>query len=48
MIEDLFSIVSHNPYPVPVVDEKNKLLGIVKTDSIFESITPIEGGEEDV
>ncbi|MCF7944853.1 MAG: glycine betaine/L-proline ABC transporter ATP-binding protein [Spirochaetia bacterium] len=48
VIEDLFSIVSHNPYPVPVVDEKGKLLGIVKTDSIFESITPIEGGEEDV
>ncbi len=45
VLEDLFSIVSANPYPVPVVSESGKLLGVVKTDDIFETISP-EGGEE--
>ncbi len=44
LIEDMFSIITKNPWPVPVVDEKNKLKGIVTTDQIFESLSPL-GGE---
>ena len=47
ILEDLFSIVSENPYPIPVVDEKNRLLGVVTTDSIFENIAPYEGDDND-
>jgi len=47
VLEDLFSIVSENPYPIPVVDEKNRLLGVVTTDSIFEHIAPYEGDDND-
>ncbi len=47
VLEDLFSMVSKHPYPVPVVNEKGKLLGIVKTDDIFETISPM-GGEDNV
>lgn len=43
ILEDLFSIVTENKYPIPVVDENNKLKGLVTTDSIFESISPAEG-----
>ncbi len=39
ILEDLFSIVTANPYPIPVTDENGKLLGIVKTDTIFETIS---------
>ena len=44
VLEDLFSIVTANKYPVPVVDDEGRLLGVVKTDDIFETISP-EGGE---
>ena len=44
LIEDMFSIITKNPWPIPVVDEKNKLKGIVTTDQIFESLSPL-GGE---
>ncbi|MDF1568428.1 MAG: glycine betaine/L-proline ABC transporter ATP-binding protein [Spirochaetaceae bacterium] len=47
IIEELFSMVSANPYPIPVTSEDNKLLGVVKTDDIFETISP-DGGEDDV
>lgn len=47
ILEDMFSIINDNPYPVPVVSESGRLLGIVTTDQIFESITPVEGGEND-
>ena len=47
ILEDLFSIVTENPYPIPVVDESNKLKGIVTTDQIFESIAPLEGEDND-
>ncbi len=43
ILEDMFSIISENPYPVPVVDDSGKLKGIVTTDQIFESISPLEG-----
>jgi glycine betaine/proline transport system ATP-binding protein len=44
LIEDLFAIVTENPWPIPVVDEHNKLKGVVTTDQIFESLSPL-GGE---
>jgi len=43
ILEDLFPIVSENPYPIPVVDEKGRFQGLVTTDQIFESISPVEG-----
>lgn len=43
ILEDLFSIVSENPYPIPVVKEDGRLAGIVTTDRIFEAISPSEG-----
>ncbi len=46
VLEDLFSIVTANPYPIPVVSESGRLLGIVKTDDIFEAISP-NGGDGD-
>jgi glycine betaine/proline transport system ATP-binding protein len=45
ILEDLFSIVTANPYPIPVVSESGRLIGIVKTDDIFETISP--GGDQD-
>lgn len=48
ILEDLFSIVTADPYPLPVVDENNKLKGIVTTDQIFEAISPAEEGGQDV
>ncbi|WP_199563416.1 MULTISPECIES: glycine betaine/L-proline ABC transporter ATP-binding protein [unclassified Oceanispirochaeta] len=45
ILEDLFSIVNENPYPIPVVDENGRFKGKVTTDQIFESITPLEEGE---
>ncbi len=47
ILEDLFPLVTQNPYPIAVVDDKNKFQGIVTTDLIFESISPVEG-ENDV
>ncbi len=47
ILEDMFSIVSENPYPIPVVDDNGKFRGIVTTDQIFESISPMEGDEND-
>ncbi|MBB6481395.1 quaternary amine ABC transporter ATP-binding protein [Spirochaeta isovalerica] len=43
ILEDLFPIVTENPYPIPVLKENGKLAGVVTTDSIFESISPVEG-----
>ncbi|MDC7235000.1 MAG: glycine betaine/L-proline ABC transporter ATP-binding protein [Spirochaetales bacterium] len=47
ILEDMFAIISENPYPVPVTDEKGKFKGIVTTDQIFESIAPLEGENHD-
>lgn len=47
VLEELFSIVTANKYPVPVVSESGRLLGVVKTDDIFETISP-DGGSNDV
>lgn len=46
ILEEIFTIISDNPYPVPVVSETGKLKGIVKTDTIFENISPITEGED--
>jgi glycine betaine/proline transport system ATP-binding protein len=46
-IEELFSIVTQNPYPIPVTTEAGKLLGVVRTDAIFETISTHEGGNND-
>ena len=46
ILEDLFHIVSENPYPIPVLDENGRFKGKVTTDQIFESISPIEEGED--
>lgn len=47
ILEDLFSIVNENPYPIPVLREGGKLAGVVTTDQIFESISPAEGESND-
>ncbi len=47
VLEELFSIVTANPYPVPVVSDSGRLLGVVKTDDIFETISPA-GGDDNV
>jgi glycine betaine/proline transport system ATP-binding protein len=47
ILEDLFPIIKAAPYPLPVVDEKGKLMGVVTTDQIFESISPLEGVNHD-
>ena len=47
ILEDLFSIVTANKYPIPVVNENGKLLGVVRTDDIFETISP-DGGDNNV
>ncbi|WP_319477991.1 glycine betaine/L-proline ABC transporter ATP-binding protein [Marispirochaeta aestuarii] len=46
-IEELFSIVNANPYPIPVTDDNGKLLGVVKTDTIFETIKSDEEEKHD-
>jgi glycine betaine/proline transport system ATP-binding protein len=45
ILEDMFSIVNENPYPIPVVDELGRFKGKVTTDQIFESITPYNEGD---
>lgn len=47
ILEDMFHIVSENPYPIPVLDEKGRFAGIVTTDQIFDSISQNEGAEND-
>ena len=47
ILEDMFSIVTENPYPIPVVDESGRFKGRVTTDQIFESISPLEGENND-
>ncbi|MBN2658481.1 MAG: glycine betaine/L-proline ABC transporter ATP-binding protein [Spirochaetales bacterium] len=47
ILEDLFSIVNENPYPIPVLRGDGRLAGVVTTDQIFESISPAEGENHD-
>ncbi len=46
LIEDLFAVAPQNPYPIPVVDENNRLLGRISSDTIFDSIST-NGGQDD-
>ena len=46
LIEDLFSVAPLNPYPIPVVDEHNRLLGRISSDTIFDSISSNGGTHE--
>lgn len=43
VLENVFTIINANPYPVPVVDDSGKLVGVLRNDTIFRSITPKEG-----
>ncbi len=43
IIEELFTIAPKNHYAIPVVDEKNRLVGIITNDAIFDSIS-VDGG----
>ncbi len=47
ILEELFPIISENPYPIPVVDDRGRFKGKVTTDQIFESISPAEGEDDD-
>ncbi|MDY0288197.1 MAG: glycine betaine/L-proline ABC transporter ATP-binding protein [Sphaerochaeta sp.] len=46
LIEDLFNVAPLNPYPIPVVDESNRLLGRISSDTIFDSISSNGGTHE--
>jgi len=46
LIEDLFSVAPQNPYPIPVVDEHNRLLGRISSETIFDSISSNGGLHE--
>lgn len=46
LIEDLFNVAPLNPYPIPVVDESNRLLGRISSDTIFDSISSNGGSNE--
>ena len=47
VLQDLFGVVTANPYPVPVVSETGRLTGIVKTDDIFEAMATDGGADND-
>jgi glycine betaine/proline transport system ATP-binding protein len=38
-LEELFSIAAESSYPIPVVDEKHRLKGVVRYRAIFESLS---------
>ncbi len=46
LIEDLFGVATQNPYPIPVVDDKQRLLGRISSDAIFDSISSNGGIHE--
>ncbi|NCB01879.1 MAG: glycine betaine/L-proline ABC transporter ATP-binding protein [Spirochaetia bacterium] len=46
IIEELFSIAPKNHYAIPVVDEKNRLVGRITNDAIFDSIS-VDGGNNE-
>jgi glycine betaine/proline transport system ATP-binding protein len=46
IIEELFTIAPKNHYAIPVVDEKNRLIGRITNDAIFDSIS-VEGGSDE-
>ncbi|MEX2442385.1 MAG: glycine betaine/L-proline ABC transporter ATP-binding protein [Alkalispirochaeta sp.] len=38
-LQELFSIAAESPYPIPVIDEKGRLKGIVRYRAIFDSMS---------
>ncbi len=38
-LEDLFSIAAESPYPIPVIDDKHRLKGVVRYRAIFDSLS---------
>lgn len=38
-LEELFSIAAESPYPIPVIDEHQRLKGIVRYRAIFDSLS---------
>ena len=47
VVEDLFALATKSPYPIPVVDENNRLSGVVPTRTIFDSITQHQENEQE-
>jgi glycine betaine/proline transport system ATP-binding protein len=47
VLEELFPIATQTHYPIPVVDEKNRLQGVVTTDRIFENISPMTAEDDE-
>jgi glycine betaine/proline transport system ATP-binding protein len=45
-LEELFPIAAETKYPIPVLDEKDRLLGVVRPRSIFDNLTSDTGEEE--
>lgn len=45
-LEELFPIAAETKYPIPVLDEQNHLLGVVRPRSIFDHLTTDAGEEE--
>ncbi|MCG8454376.1 MAG: glycine betaine/L-proline ABC transporter ATP-binding protein [Spirochaetales bacterium] len=47
VLEDIFAVAGENPYPVPVVHpDTGKLLGVVRSQTIFESMISEDSEEE--
>ncbi len=46
IIEELFTIAPKNHYAIPVVDDKNRLIGRITNDAIFDSIS-VDGGNNE-
>ena len=38
-IEDLFPLAGASPYPIPILDDEGRLLGVVRNRAIFDSLT---------
>ncbi len=45
IIEELFPLATSSPYPIPVLDEKSKLLGIIRNETILDSMIQENGTE---
>lgn len=41
-VEDLFPLAAASPYPIPILDEQGRLLGIVRNRAIIDSLTPTD------
>ena len=47
LIEDLFGLVSAESYPLPVIDDQGRLLGVIRPRAVLEALhTPEEEGSD--